>query len=51
MNLEQNFVKYLVRFWAMEFQEKLSLRFTDLYQNQAELTAKKEKKKACVTQT
>jgi hypothetical protein len=28
--LGQNFVKYFVRFGAMEFQEKMLLRFTDL---------------------
>ena len=30
MKLMQNFIKYFVRFWEMEFQEKILLRFTDL---------------------
>ena len=31
MKLGQNFVKYFVRFCLMQFQEKILLRFTDLY--------------------
>ena len=30
MKLGQNSVKYFVRFWAVEFQEKTRLRFTDI---------------------
>ena len=31
MKLGQNFVDILLVFWAMEFQEEIILRFTDLY--------------------
>ena len=30
MKLMQNFIKYFVRLWELEFQEKILLRFTDL---------------------
>ena len=31
MKLGQNFVKYFIGFWAMEFQQKMLLRFTNLW--------------------
>ena len=31
MKQGQNFVKYFVRIWAMEFQEKMLMGFIDLY--------------------